>query len=72
MNWHGETFYARNLEWQISDSKRLRQIVDRPGTAWVLVEQSRFDGVKKTPRQPLQRACAHRRSLQRKVVSGAD
>ena len=30
--WHGETFYARNLEWQISDSKRLRQIVDRPGT----------------------------------------
>ena len=48
MNWHGETFYARNLEWQISDSKRLRQIVDRPGTAWVLVEQSRFDGMKKT------------------------
>ena len=48
MNWHGETFYARNLEWQINDSKRLRQIVDRPGTAWVLVEQSRFDGMKKT------------------------
>ena len=48
MNWHGETFYARNLEWQISDAKRLRQIVDRPGTAWVLVEQSRFDGMKKT------------------------
>jgi 4-amino-4-deoxy-L-arabinose transferase-like glycosyltransferase len=48
MNWHGETFYARNLEWQINDSSRLKQIVNRPGTAWVLVEQSRFDGMKKT------------------------
>jgi hypothetical protein len=48
MNWHGETFYSRNLDFQVNDASRLRQLVERPGDAWVLVERSRFDGMKKT------------------------
>ncbi len=48
MNWHGETFYARNLEHQVNDGKRLKAIVERPGTSWVLTERSRFDGMTKT------------------------
>jgi 4-amino-4-deoxy-L-arabinose transferase-like glycosyltransferase len=48
MNWHGETFYARNLDFQVNDASRLRQLVERPGDAWVLVERSRFDGMKKS------------------------
>lgn len=47
MNWHGETFYARNLEHQINDGKRLKAIVERPGSCWVLTERSRFDGMQK-------------------------
>ncbi|MGC4123074.1 MAG: glycosyltransferase family 39 protein [Myxococcales bacterium] len=46
MNWRGETFYTSNTIRQIKDNAHWDDVVAQPGRFWVLVEQSRFAGMK--------------------------
>lgn len=46
MNWRGETFYTSNTIRQIKDNQHWDDVVAQPGRFWVLVEQSRFAGMK--------------------------
>lgn len=46
MNWRGETFYSSNLVRQIKDNGHWDDVLAQPGRFWVLVEQSRFAGMK--------------------------
>jgi 4-amino-4-deoxy-L-arabinose transferase-like glycosyltransferase len=46
MNWRGETFYSQNSVVQIKDAGKLRRFADEPGTEYVLVERSRYKGMK--------------------------
>jgi 4-amino-4-deoxy-L-arabinose transferase-like glycosyltransferase len=48
MNWHGETFYSRNLTRQLKEVNELRDFVAGPGPQWVLVEEARLAGMKST------------------------
>ncbi len=45
LNWRGETFYSRNQIVQVKDTganERMRRLVDRPGRAFIITEQSRY------------------------------
>lgn len=46
MNWRGETFYTSNTVRQIKDNAHWEDVVAQPGRFWVLVEQSRYAGMK--------------------------
>ena len=49
LNWRGETFYSRNTVIQVKQSganQRMRELVDRPGREFIVVEQSRFPTLK--------------------------
>ena len=51
LNWRGETFYSRNTVIQVKEkgaNRRMRQLVDRPGREFIVVEQSRFNTLKST------------------------
>lgn len=41
MNWRGETFYSRNLVRQVADPARMRELAERPGRLWIVVERAR-------------------------------
>ncbi|MFL5273307.1 MAG: hypothetical protein ACJ79E_14710, partial [Anaeromyxobacteraceae bacterium] len=42
MNWRGETFYSRNLVREVQDPARMKELVERPGRSWVILERSRY------------------------------
>jgi 4-amino-4-deoxy-L-arabinose transferase-like glycosyltransferase len=42
MNWRGETFYSRNLVREVQDPARMKELVERPGRTWVILERSRY------------------------------
>jgi 4-amino-4-deoxy-L-arabinose transferase-like glycosyltransferase len=46
MNWRGETFYSRNLVRQVQDAARMKDLVERPGRKWVIVERSRYGALR--------------------------
>ena len=46
MNWRGETFYSRNLVRQVQDASRMKEIAERPGRKWVIVERSRYGALR--------------------------
>jgi 4-amino-4-deoxy-L-arabinose transferase-like glycosyltransferase len=46
MNWRGETFYTSNTIRQIKDNGHWEDVLAQPGRFWVLVEQSRYAGMK--------------------------
>lgn len=49
LNWRGETFYSRNTVIQVKESganQRMRELVERPGREFIVVEQSRFNTLK--------------------------
>lgn len=46
MNWRGETFYSRNLVRQVQDATRMKEIADRPGRKWIIVERSRYGALR--------------------------
>lgn len=49
LNWRGETYYSRNTVIQVKESganERMRELVDRPGREFIVVEQSRFHTLK--------------------------
>jgi 4-amino-4-deoxy-L-arabinose transferase-like glycosyltransferase len=49
LNWRGETFYSRNRILQVKEkgaNERMRELVDRPGREFIIVEQSRFQTLK--------------------------
>lgn len=49
LNWRGETFYSRNTVIQVKESganQRMRELTDRPGREFIVVEQSRFPTLK--------------------------
>ncbi|MBI5548497.1 MAG: glycosyltransferase family 39 protein [Deltaproteobacteria bacterium] len=46
MNWRGETFYSSNQVRQIKDNSHWDDVLAQKGRFWVLVEQSRFAGMK--------------------------
>lgn len=47
MNWRGETFYSRNLVRQVANDVRMKEIADRPGRKWVIVERARYGALQK-------------------------
>lgn len=47
MDWKGETFYAKNTEFQVKKNVAdLRLAIDRPGRDFVLVQTDRLEGLK--------------------------
>jgi 4-amino-4-deoxy-L-arabinose transferase-like glycosyltransferase len=46
MNWRGETFYSRNLVRQVQDAARMKELAERPGRTWVIVERSRYGALR--------------------------
>ncbi len=46
MNWRGETFYSRNLVRQVQDAARMKELADRPGRKWVIVERGRYGALR--------------------------
>jgi 4-amino-4-deoxy-L-arabinose transferase-like glycosyltransferase len=46
MNWRGETFYSRNLVRQVQDANRMKELAERPGRKWVIVERSRYGALR--------------------------
>jgi 4-amino-4-deoxy-L-arabinose transferase-like glycosyltransferase len=48
MNWRGETFYSENRVRQIKDPGKLMEYVAQPGREYVIVEQSRYQGMVQT------------------------
>jgi 4-amino-4-deoxy-L-arabinose transferase-like glycosyltransferase len=49
LNWRGETFYSRNEAIELMNQgaqKRLRELIDRPGRLFVLIEPQRFAELK--------------------------
>ena len=46
MNWRGETFYSRNLVRQVQDANRMKEIAERPGRKWVIVERARYGALR--------------------------
>ncbi len=49
LNWRGETFYSRNTVIQVKEAganQRMKELVDRPGREFIVVEQSRFPTLK--------------------------
>jgi 4-amino-4-deoxy-L-arabinose transferase-like glycosyltransferase len=46
MNWRGETFYSRNLVRQVQDANRMKELAERPGRVWVIVERARFGALR--------------------------
>jgi Dolichyl-phosphate-mannose-protein mannosyltransferase len=57
MNWRGETLYSRNLVRQVQDANRMKELAERPGRQWVIVERARY---------------AHRRQLHEQVLPRRD
>lgn len=47
MNWRGETFYSSNHVRQFKNVGKFTEFIRQPGREWVVVEQSRFNGMKK-------------------------
>ncbi len=46
MNWRGETFYSRNLVRQVQDAARMKELSERPGRTWVIVERARYGALR--------------------------
>jgi 4-amino-4-deoxy-L-arabinose transferase-like glycosyltransferase len=46
MNWRGETFYSRNLVREVQDAARMKELVERAGRKWVIVERSRYGALR--------------------------
>jgi 4-amino-4-deoxy-L-arabinose transferase-like glycosyltransferase len=46
MNWRGETFYSRDLVRQVQDAARMKELAERPGRKWVIVERSRYGALR--------------------------
>jgi 4-amino-4-deoxy-L-arabinose transferase-like glycosyltransferase len=46
MNWRGETFYSRNLVRQVQDVGRMKELAERPGRKWVIVERARYGALR--------------------------
>jgi 4-amino-4-deoxy-L-arabinose transferase-like glycosyltransferase len=47
MNWRGETFYSSNFIRQIKDNGKFNEfLASSPGRVWMVVEQSRYNGMK--------------------------
>ncbi|OFX23313.1 MAG: hypothetical protein A2V77_00315 [Anaeromyxobacter sp. RBG_16_69_14] len=46
MNWRGETFYSRNLVRQVQDTGRMKEVAERPGRKWVIVERTRYEALR--------------------------
>lgn len=46
MNWRGETFYSQNTVHQIKDPGKLRQFTAKHGAEYVIVEQTRYAGMR--------------------------
>ena len=46
MNWRGETFYSSNHIRQIKDAGKFQEFLAHKGPLWLVVEQSRFNGMK--------------------------
>jgi 4-amino-4-deoxy-L-arabinose transferase-like glycosyltransferase len=46
MNWRGETFYSRNLVRQVQDAAKMKELAERPGRKWVIVERSRYGALR--------------------------
>jgi 4-amino-4-deoxy-L-arabinose transferase-like glycosyltransferase len=46
MNWRGETFYSRNLVRQVQDGARMKELAERPGRKWVIVERARYGALR--------------------------
>lgn len=51
LNWRGETFYSSNTIRQIKDAGKWNEVLAWPGRVWVIVEQSRYNGMKSTIEQ---------------------
>jgi 4-amino-4-deoxy-L-arabinose transferase-like glycosyltransferase len=46
MNWRGETFYSSNHVRQIKDGTKFQEFLNQKGPLWLVVEQSRYNGMK--------------------------
>ncbi len=46
MNWRGETFYSRDLVRQVQDNARMKDLAERPGRKWVIVERARYGALR--------------------------
>jgi hypothetical protein len=46
MNWRGETFYSRNLVRQVKDAGLMKELAERPGRTWVIVERARYGALR--------------------------
>jgi len=46
MNWRGETFYSRDLVRQVQDNAKMKDLAERPGRKWVIVERARYGALR--------------------------